>query len=113
MALRQISPGIPTLVVNGVAVGAGVNGLGFGVPQAPNKGPRTVTWRAFYTGGPAAVNVVLQGAINDVDAEYFTLDTTTVVGGETRQVNNVNVRHLRARMVSNTGGTLWSVEVYI
>src|SRR5687767_10829347 len=104
MANYQLQPGIPKKIVDGMAVGAAAKGSSFGVPGSPHKGPRTVTWRASYTGGPAAVNVVLQGAINDVDAEYVTLDTTTNVSGETRVVQNANVRFLRGQMVSHTGG---------
>lgn len=112
MAQYQIQPGIPKKLVDVGGVGAGVNSIAFGVPQTPHKGPRTITWRTAYTGPPSAVNVVLQGAINDVDAEYFTLDTSTATAGETRAVNNANIRFIRARLVSHTGATSWTVEVY-
>ena len=51
----------------------------------PDAG-RAVRWQTIFGGAPTAVNLVLQAAMADVDAEYQTLDTTTVVGGEARTV---------------------------
>ena len=47
----------------------------------------------------------LQAALNDVDAEYGTIDTSTVITGEARTVVDVAARFLRIKKVSSTGGT--------
>lgn len=64
-----------------------------------------VRWQTIFGGAPSAVNMVLQGAMADVDAEYQTVDTTTVVGGEARTVAGVQAKFLRIRFVSSTGGS--------
>ena len=53
----------------------------------------------------AAHDVWWNEHINDVDAEYQTIDTTTTAAGEGRTVGNVQARFLRIRFVSSTGGT--------
>ena len=44
----------------------------------PDTG-NTVRWQTIFGSAPTGVNMVLQSAMADVDAEYQTLDTTTVV----------------------------------
>ncbi|HXM15455.1 MAG TPA: hypothetical protein VN933_09445, partial [Candidatus Eremiobacteraceae bacterium] len=46
-----------------------------------SDGGTAVRWQTIFGTAPSAVNIVLQGAINDVDAEYQTIDTTTAVAG--------------------------------
>jgi hypothetical protein len=53
-----------------------------------SDGGTAVRWQTIFGTAPSAVNIVLQGAINDVDAEYQTIDTTTAVAGEGRSVPN-------------------------
>lgn len=65
----------------------------------------TVRWQTVFGGAPTAVNMVLQAAMADVDAEYQTVDTTTVVGGEARTVAGVQAKFLRIKFVSSTGGS--------
>jgi hypothetical protein len=56
-------------------------------------------------GGTAvAISAVLQGAMNDVDAEYADLDTSTSTTGEYRTINNVLVRFLRIKLNTITAG---------
>ena len=64
-----------------------------------------VRWQTIFGGAPTAVNIVLQAAMADIDAEYQTLDTTTVVGGEARTVSGVQAKFLRIKFVSATGGS--------
>ena len=66
---------------------------------------RTVRWQTIFGGAPTAVNMVLQGAMADVDTEYFLIDTTTATGGEARTVAGVNAKFLRIKFTSSTGGT--------
>jgi hypothetical protein len=63
-----------------------------------------VRWQTIFATAPTAVSIVLQAAMADVDAEYQTVDTTTVVGGEARPVTGVQAKFLRIKFVSSTGG---------
>jgi hypothetical protein len=51
------------------------------------------------------VNITLQAAINDVDAEYQNIDTTIATAGEARTVTGVQGNFLRIKFNSSTGGT--------
>ena len=85
----------------------GTAGSQLAVPQPagfPKQG-HDVRWQTLFTGSPTAVNFVLQAALNDVDAEYGTIDTSTVISGEARTVVDVAARFLRIKKVSSTGGT--------
>ena len=62
-------------------------------------------WQTIFGSAPTGVNMVLQSAMADVDAEYQTLDTTTVVGGEARTVTGVQAKFVRIKFVSSTGGS--------
>lgn len=65
----------------------------------------TVRWQTIFGGAPSAVNITLQAAINDVDAEYQNIDTTTQTTGEARTVTGVQGRFLRVKFNSSTGGS--------
>src|SRR5256885_15260612 len=87
--------------------GAATSGSQFALPSFTGlpDGGTSVRWQTVFGTAPTAVNMVLQAAINDVDAEYQTIDTTTTAAGEGRTVGNVQARFLRIRFVSSTGGT--------
>jgi hypothetical protein len=63
--------------------------------------------------------------MNDVDAEYQTIDTTTAVAGEGRSVPNnasgttspatgtVQAKFIRAKVVSSTGGSGLTVKFLV
>jgi hypothetical protein len=91
-----------------ISLSSGDIGFSFNNETFPGSG-----WQTVFGTAPTAVNMVLQGAINDVDAEYQTLDTTTVVGGEARTVANVQARFLRVRFVSSTGGTGLTAKILV
>jgi hypothetical protein len=63
---------------------------------------RQISWQTSFSAAPTAVNVVVQAADQDADANYATVDTSTNVNGERRQVL-VRARFVRARLVSQTG----------
>lgn len=72
----------------------------------------TINWHIQYTGGnPTAVDVRLEGSYGGGNPVWFTIDTSTVVGGEFRKVTNVKCPAIRVRVVSNTGGS--SISVYL
>ena len=87
--------------------GGATSGSQFALPSFTGlpDGGTSVRWQTVFGTAPTAVNMVLQAAINDVDAEYQTIDTTTATAGEGRTVGNVQARFLRIRFVSSTGGT--------
>jgi hypothetical protein len=81
-----------------------------------SDGGTALRWQTIFGTAPSAVNIVFQGAMNDVDAEYQTIDTTTAVAGEGRSIPNnasgttspatgtVQAKFIRAKVISSTGG---------
>lgn len=84
---------------------ADTKGTSYSLPNTAGKQPWTIVWTTSYAVAPGAVSLQLQGALNDVDAEYAVLDTSTAVGGEMRHVAGIAVRFIRVRQVSRTGAT--------
>ena len=87
--------------------GSATSGSQFALPSyagQPDTGT-AVRWQTIFGTAPTAVNLVLQGAMADVDAEYQTIDTSTATAGEARTVTGVQARFLRIRFVSATGGS--------
>ncbi len=85
----------------------GTAGSQFAIPEPagfPDQG-HTVRWQTLFGTNPTVVNITLEGAMNDVDAEYKVIDTTTVLTGEARTMANVRARFLRIKKVTSTGGT--------
>lgn len=87
--------------------GSAQAGSQFAIPGyagQPDTGT-AVRWQTIFGTAPTAVNMVLQGAMADVDAEYQTMDTTTATTGEARTVTGVQAKFLRIKFVSSTGGS--------
>jgi hypothetical protein len=109
----SIFPGDVALAFNSEAPTGGQASQQFALPNyagTPNNG-RTVCWQTLYGSAPSAVSVVLQTAMNDVDAQYATVDTSTVAAGESRTVNSVRGNFIRAKVSSITGGSGVTVQV--
>jgi hypothetical protein len=87
--------------------GSATAGSQFAVPSFTGlpDGGTAVRWQTIFGTAPTAVNLMLQGAMADVDAEYQAIDTTTATAGEARTVTGVQAKFLRIRFVSSTGGT--------
>ena len=91
---------------------ANTAGSQFAIPSYAGRADsgNAVRWQTIFGTAPTAVNIVLQGAMADVDAEYQTIDTTTATTGEARTIpsaavpGNVQVKFLRIKVVSSTGG---------
>ena len=47
---------------------------------------RTIRWQTLFSVAPTAINVSLQGATADVDAEYKDIDASSNASGEVRTV---------------------------
>lgn len=64
---------------------------------------KVCTWQTVFTSQPAGITVALQGAMQDVDAQYVNLDTSTSVTGEIKQTTVNEVSFLRIR-ITGLGG---------
>jgi hypothetical protein len=91
----------------------GTAGSQFAIPEPsgmPNQG-HTVRWQTIFGTAPSAINIRLQGAMADVDAEYSDVDTSTTTTGEARTVTGVRARFLRVTMVTATGGASLTAKI--
>ncbi len=91
----------------------GTAGSQFAVPEPaglPDQS-HTVRWQTLFGGSPSAINIRLQGAMADVDAEYTDLDTSTATAGEARTVADVRARFLRVKKITSTGGTSLTAKI--
>jgi hypothetical protein len=95
--------------------GSATSGTQFALPSYSGvpDGGTSVRWQTLFATAPTAVNMVLQVAINDVDSEYQTIDTTTATAGEGRTVANVQAKFLRIRFVSATGGAGLTAKILV
>src|SRR5258708_17438283 len=87
--------------------GSAQAGSQFALPSyagRPDTGT-AVRWQTIFGTAPTAVNMVLQGAMADVDAEYQTFDTTTATTGQARTSTDVHVNFMRNRFPSSTRHT--------
>jgi hypothetical protein len=64
-----------------------------------------VRWQTIYGTSPSAINVSLQAATADVDAEYKDIDVSTNTAGEGRTVTGVQANFLRIKVNSSTVGS--------
>jgi len=109
----SIFPGDVALAFNSEAPAAGQASQQFALPSYagfPENG-RTFRWQTLFGSAPTAVNIVLQTALNDVDAQYATIDTSTATAGESRTVTGVRANFVRAKVSSITGGSGVVVQI--
>jgi hypothetical protein len=88
-------------------------GSQFAIPEPsgfPDQG-HTVRWQTLVGTAPSAIDIVLQGAMADVDAEYQVVDTSTNTAGEARTVVAVRARFLRVKVISSTGGAVLTAKI--
>jgi hypothetical protein len=85
----------------------GTAGAQFAIPEPAGLTDQshTVRWQTIFGSAPSAINIRLQGAAADVDAEYADIDTSIATTGEARTVIGVRARFLRVKVVSSTGGS--------
>jgi hypothetical protein len=95
--------------------GSAQAGTQFALPSFTGlpDGGTAVRWQTVFGGAPTAVNMVLQGAMADVDSEYFLIDTTTALAGEARTVNNVQAKFIRIKFISSTGGSGLTAKILV
>lgn len=109
----SIFPGDVALAFNSESPAAGQASQQFALPSYagfPENG-RTFRWQTIYGTAPTAISVVLQTAMIDADAQYATIDTSSVTAGEARSVSGVRANFVRAKVSSITGGSGVIVQV--
>jgi hypothetical protein len=109
----SIFPGDVALAFNSEAPAAGQASQQFALPSYagfPENG-RSIRWQTIFGTAPSAISVVLQTAMSDVDAQYTTIDTSTVAAGEARTVTGVRGNFIRAKISSITGGSGITIQV--
>lgn len=69
---------------------------------------RQITWQVVYGTAPTSITMTLQGSMNDVDAEYQTVDSTSSIVGEPGRTISSNLRFFRIK-VTALGGTATAI----
>ena len=109
----SIYPGDVALAFNAEAPAAGQASQQFALPSYsgfPENG-RTIRWQTLYGTAPTSVSIALQTAMNDVDTQYATIDTSTATGGEARTVTGVRGNFIRAKVSAISGGSGVTVQI--
>ena len=104
----SLSPGDVGYSFNNEAVpGSATAGSQFAVPHPPGlpDAGYTIRWQTLFGTAPSAINVSLQAATADVDAEYKDVDVSTNAAGEGRTVSGVQANFLRIKVNSATVGS--------
>lgn len=102
-----LSPGDVGFSFSNEAVPASaIAGTQFALPSPAGfaDSSRAVRWQTLFATAPTAINVSLQGAMADVDAEYKDIDASTNAAGEARTATGVRAKFLRIRVNSSTVG---------
>lgn len=109
----SIFPGDVAPAFNAEAPAAGQASQQFALPSYagfPENG-RTLRWQTSFTSAPTSINVALQTALSDVDAQYQTIDSSTVTAGEARSVAGVRANFVRAKVTAISGGSGVTVQL--
>lgn len=109
--VTSLAKSVPQLVFD-VDATADTTGDAYALPSKPDGGGWPITWQSVNAGPPDAISLQLLAAVQS-DLAYAVLDTSTVVGGEARQVVLANFRFIKVRQVSRTSGTNCKVYVLI
>lgn len=110
---NSIYPGDVALAFNSEAPATGSSSQQFALPSYggfPENG-RTIRWQTLFGTAPASVNIALQTAMNDVDAQYATIDSSTATSGEARTVSGVRAKFIRAKVTAISGGSGVTVQI--
>ncbi len=109
----SIFPGDVALAFNAESPAASQASQQFALPDYSGRGEqgRAIRWQTVYGTAPSAINVALQVALQDVDAQYQTIDSSTNTAGESRSVSGVNAKFIRAKITSITGGSGITVQL--
>ena|SRR5438093_8090582 len=107
MAVTAIHRGLKEKLLDALVSTSDTKGASFALPSSSSK--KMLTWQTYFaTTAPGAVSIQLQVALEDTDALYSVLDTSTSVDGETRSVDPQSALFVRARQVSRTGASSYT-----
>jgi hypothetical protein len=81
----------------------------------PENG-RTIRWQISFATAPTSVNIQLQTAINDVDAQYAVPTgaanmSSTLTAGDNLVATGVRANFVRAKVSAISGGTGVTVQI--
>lgn len=110
---NSVYPGDIAVAFNAESPAAGQASQQFALPSYSGfpDNSRSISWQTIYGTAPSAVSIVLQAAMNDVDAQYATIDTSTATAGEFRSASGVRANFIRAKVSSITGGSGVTVQI--
>ena len=114
----SIFPGDVALAFNAEAPAAGQASQQFALPSYagfPENG-RTIRWQISFATAPTSVNIQLQTAINDVDAQYAVSTgaanmSSTLTAGDNLVATARRANFVRAKVIAITGGTGVTVQI--
>jgi hypothetical protein len=114
----SIFPGDVALAFNNEAPAAGQASQQFALPSYasfPGNG-RTIRWQIRFATAPTSVNIQLQTAINDVDAQYAVPTgaanmSSALTTGDNLVATGVRANYVRAKAIAISGGTGVTVQI--
>ena len=114
----SIFPGDAAPAFNNEAPAAGQARQQFALPNCagfPENG-RTIRWQISFATAPTSVNIRLQTAINDVDAQYAVPTgaakmSSTLTAGDNLVAAGVRANFVRAKVIAISGGTGVTVQI--
>jgi hypothetical protein len=74
-----------------------------------NPNGRTIAWATEFPSQPSSVTMYLEAAIENLDAQYLVLDTSTNPAGDLRYVDVTKFNFVRIKVDAFSGGTAPSV----
>jgi hypothetical protein len=114
----SIFPGDVALAFNNEAPAAGQASQQFALPSYagfPENG-RSIRWQISFATAPTSVNIQLQTAINDVDAQYAVPTgaantSSALTTGDNLVATGVRANFVRAKVIAISGGTGVTVQI--
>lgn len=101
--MTLLTLGTPSLSLDGHASATG-DGVIFALPARATQ----LTWQSSFGSAPASITLQLK--TSDDGVTYNVVDTSTVVGGESRTVST-SARFVLVRINAISGGTLITVQL--
>jgi hypothetical protein len=74
-----------------------------------NTNGRTIAWKTSFPSAPSSVTMYLEAAIQNVNAQYQVLDTSTNPAGDLRYVDVSKFNFVRVKVYATSGGSSPSV----
>jgi hypothetical protein len=111
--MNTLPIGTPTKILDALTSTADTTSTVYALPSNWASLGRPLVWQSVFGGSPSAISLQFQGAMNNIEAEYAVIDSSTSTDGEMRHVQPLGVRFVRVRQVSRTGGTSVTVTINI